>query len=610
MPIDREEVIRRAEKLLRQGRLDGAIAEYARLVAEYPRDWNAANALGDLYVRARQTDKAVAQYARIAEHLTREGFLPKAAALYKKIVKIAPDDEGAQLRLAEISARQGLLADARSHLAAVAELRRQRGDHRAAHEIAVRLADVDPTDFEARLAAARALVNLGEIPSAIERLHQLARDLAERGRTDASLAILREIVRLDPSDLPSRSALARQLVAAGDLEAVRDLLTEDVAGHDPALVGALFELAIRDRRHDAARTLGARALQQVPGFERRAIDMAWKLCATDPEAAFLGVDLVADAAIAAHDWGRAAAVLQEYATRVSHSVAALLKLVEVCVDGGLEGTMYAAQGQLADAYLKTGRAAEARVIAEDLLARDPNDSMHAARLREALVLLGERNVEAIVAEHLARRVPLHVQAAPTPAAPERRPEPVAAAVELDLTEFLNGLRSAPALTPPRPGAAAAGASDASPEALQDLDQVFKALRDETPAPVGAEAAEEQLRLGMGCYEAGLYEEAIHALRLASRSPRHRFEAAALIGRIHREQGRLVQAVEWLERAAEAPAADPADARALLYDLGATLEDAGETARALAVFLELQAEAGEYRDVEKRVNRLARVQTGG
>jgi len=48
----------------------------------------------------------------------------------------------------------------------------------------------------------------------------------------------------------------------------------------------------------------------------------------------------------------------------------------------------------------------------------------------------------------------------------------------------------------------------------------------------------------------------------------------------------------------------------LYDLGLALEDAGETARALAVFLELQATAGEYRDVADRVDRLARVQTGG
>ena len=41
-----------------------------------------------------------------------------------------------------------------------------------------------------------------------------------------------------------------------------------------------------------------------------------------------------------------------------------------------------------------------------------------------------------------------------------------------------------------------------------------------------------------------------------------------------------------------------------------VEESGDTARALAVFLELQSEAGDYRDVAERVERLARVETGG
>ena len=40
-------------------------------------------------------------------------------------------------------------------------------------------------------------------------------------------------------------------------------------------------------------------------------------------------------------------------------IPALLKLVEVCVDGGLESAMYEAQEQLTDAYLAAGQAAEA-----------------------------------------------------------------------------------------------------------------------------------------------------------------------------------------------------------------------------------------------------------
>src|SRR3954463_16378900 len=143
LAIDRAETIKKAEKLLRQGRLDLAIAEYVRIVEEQPRDWNTRNALGDLYVRASQSDMAAAQYQQIADHLFTEGFLPKAAALYKKILKIKPDDESVQLHLAEISATQGLLADAKAYFVTIAAKRRARGDADGANEITVRLGTLD-----------------------------------------------------------------------------------------------------------------------------------------------------------------------------------------------------------------------------------------------------------------------------------------------------------------------------------------------------------------------------------------------------------------------------------------------------------------------------------
>ena len=84
----------------------------------------------------------------------------------------------------------------------------------------------------------------------------------------------------------------------------------------------------------------------------------------------------------------------------------------------------------------------------------------------------------------------------------------------------------------------------------------------------------------------------------------------MLGRLYQKRDDLAHAAEWFERAAEAPAPTVNEGRELLYDLGAVLETMGETARALAVFLELQTDAGDYRDVAARVERLARVQTGG
>jgi Flp pilus assembly protein TadD len=48
VPIDRDAALKRAEKLLRQGKLDGAIEVYVRLVDGLPRDWTSINARGGL----------------------------------------------------------------------------------------------------------------------------------------------------------------------------------------------------------------------------------------------------------------------------------------------------------------------------------------------------------------------------------------------------------------------------------------------------------------------------------------------------------------------------------------------------------------------------------
>ena len=78
MPFDREETLKRAENLRRQGRLEPAVAEHVRVLEDQPRDWITTNPLGDLYVRAGQPDRAAAQYARIADHFRLAGFYSRA----------------------------------------------------------------------------------------------------------------------------------------------------------------------------------------------------------------------------------------------------------------------------------------------------------------------------------------------------------------------------------------------------------------------------------------------------------------------------------------------------------------------------------------------------
>ena len=649
MALDREETLKKAEKLLRQGRLDGAIAEYVRVIEDQPRDWNTANTLGDLYVRANQADKAAAQYARIAGHFFKEGFYPKAAALYKKILKIIPDHEPSQLNLADISARQGLLADAKSHLAGVAARRRARGDRRGADEIVVKLGQIDPADVDARIAAARVLAERGDTLIAATRFRELYDDLQEKGRAAEALNALREAVRLNPKDVQSRAALAKAAVASGDLQTARSYLDRETAGDDPGLLVALADIELRSGHLDHAREILPKLFALNRDLRHAVVELAWTLTSSNPDAAFVCVDAAVDASLAADEFDDAAAVLQEFVTRQPGHIPTLLKLVEVCVDGGLETMMYDAQAQLADAYLAAGKGTEARVIAEDLVAREPWEGAHIERFRRALVMLRVPEPDTVIAERLSGQTPfvatdhfadaaeaavsaleppaepvpqppivpdVRVPETPVPVAPPKRTvetpkaveaepqrapqKPKGPSVEIDLTSVLGDFEAAVAASqPPSPPARPAS-----------LDDVFKGLRKEAGRGEGQDEAEQHLKLAHTYLEMGMVDEAASSLRTAARSPRHRFEAASVLARLYREQGDLPHALEWFERAAEAPAPSIDEAHALLYDLGVALEEAGETARALAVFLELLADTGDYRDVSDRADRLTRVQTGG
>lgn len=464
-PFDREGALKRAEKALRQGRVDAAIEEYLRLLEAQPRDWNSANALGDLYVKAGQLERGLAQYTRIAEHLAADGFVSRAAALYKKTLKIKPDDERAQIQLAELSARQGLLADAKAALQSVAERRRLRGDLSGAAEIDIRIGTLDPDDLEARLGAARAAGDKGDLTTALRELLAVARAFEDKGQLDDSTAALEEVVRLDPAqmaareqllsryleqqafakaqafandvgelkrlalaleeaghsddvltvlerivelrinDNETRARLAAAYARRGDLERAARHVSPATAGSNPALWMLLAELALRDGRIEEGCAAVARAIEIDPVQREAAVSLACRLAESAPEAAYPAVEVVTDGAVLEGDFAAAAAALHEFVSRVRQHMVALMRLVEVCVDGGLEATLTAAQAQLADAYLEAGRPVEARVVSEDLVAREPWDPANIERFRTALVMLGERDPDGVIAERLSGESP-------------------------------------------------------------------------------------------------------------------------------------------------------------------------------------------------------------
>ncbi len=152
----------------------------------------------------------------------------------------------------------------------------------------------------------------------------------------------------------------------------------------------------------------------------------------------------------------------------------------------------------------------------------------------------------------------------------------------------------------------AGSADsvaAAPAALTGLERVFEGFREEA-VRYGVEGAAAQFRQAVSLREAGDTDGAIRVLEQVVRVPKYRFKAAAELARVYRDLGRVQQAIDWLERAAESAPAATDESRELLYDLGLLLSEAGERDRALAVLLELQADSPDYRDVASQIGRLS------
>lgn len=753
MPFDRAETLRTAEKLIRQGKLDAAIAEYRKILDDQPGDWNTVNTLGDLYFRAGQVDKAVDEYERMADHFANEGFLPKAVALYRKILKIKPDEERAMWQLGIISAQQGLLVEARANFLTVAQRRRTRGDKGGEAEARVRLGDLEGADLETRLAAAHARIALGDRPAALVMLKEMAYELQRGGKDADALRLLTEAGSLDPSDTDLRRSLmeayaaqgdfeaairyatgggelkeiadellrqgrddeavtvlvtaaqaypadtsiraqlVKLMVARGDVQGARAVLTPDVAASDPDLLWMLAEMELRDGRIAEGTALLQQILLDDPGKRDGLVILGCAVAEVNPDAGFQCIEVAASTAVAADEWGSAAAALNEFVSRVPNHIPALMRLVEICVDGGLEATMHSAQTQLADAYLVQGAGAEARVIAEDLVAREPWERANIERFRRALTLLGEQDIDAIIAERLSGQSPFTstdflwpaepagTEMAPTPISAEPRavqakvPEPAPIAkvdepasgadeytAELDEEPAVVAEPAvktaqpvvkvdepviAPKVTPHAPPVKATkapmsihaidlssilgedddrdqpaagrdssevdlsdelgdlkrNAPSGSPKPPAKIESVLKGIRDDASRDSSPELAEQHLKLAGTYLQMGMPDDAIKALEVASRSLRHRFRAGAMIAKIHLDKGDIVRAIEWYERAAEAPSSEPSAHHALLYDLATALEANGESARALAVFLELQAEAGDYRDLPAKLEHL-------
>jgi tetratricopeptide (TPR) repeat protein len=548
--IDRDAALKEAEQLLRQGKLDGAIEAYVRLVEDRPSDWSSINTLGDLCLRAGDVERAIAQFTHVADQFFSDGSLQKAAALYKKALRAQDDHEPALQQLGEIAVRQGLAADAELHLHRLAEQRERRGDDQGAAESLARLSDLKGAHARSRSAAPDSAVEAPAVtaPEPTDAEPTAAEPTAAPPGGAPSQTSAGETAEVDTAEIDTAETDTGEIDTA-EIDAVEASSAEI----DTAEAGA--PEADADEAGSAVDADDVEATETDTDETRVAEADTTEAGTTQADTAQAGT-VDTDTAVL-HTAALDPAEVQETEAREAEDSVFEKSAFETSALDAFSAGMGASTIQFVGAGGEAADAGGAATAESEGLAHedfrvqvDPSDEV-------AVPLDGDGS---------EWEVPL----------------------EVELGDALDDV-----MLPPDD---AAGASvEPAPE------------REPSPVDSAEDRGEEVLA---DTVTTGAVAVDVDALELASRNPVTQFSAAAALGRHYVGCGDLRAGTRWLERAVAATPERPEDGFAVKHELAGALEHLGESAQALAVLIDLDLDSGGYQDGRARIDKLMAAQVRG
>jgi tetratricopeptide (TPR) repeat protein len=171
---DRAKIESIAEKHIKKGRLDEAIAEYRKLLSGDEQDISIRNILGDLYIKANNKQKAVEEFERIADFYEKKGLFSKAIAIYKRIKRLVPDNMDSSKRLAELYRDQGFSSESKTEYLNLAQNLSKSKKTKEAIGMYENLLKLDRDDMTSRLTLAELYTDEKMVDQALEELNKVA----------------------------------------------------------------------------------------------------------------------------------------------------------------------------------------------------------------------------------------------------------------------------------------------------------------------------------------------------------------------------------------------------------------------------------------------------
>jgi pilus assembly protein FimV len=231
---NREQVVRVAEKFVAKGKIDAAIKEYLKVLKENPNDVSTLNRLGDLYARISRIDEAVRLFTQIAEQYTEDGFLVKAIAIYKKIIKLDPTRLQVYENLAGLYHKQGLVNEARTQYQVLGDYYLKHNDAASAINIFQKMAELEPDNPSHHLKLAE-LFQKGQLwDKALRSYRNIAEMMLQHGRVEEAMRVYQRAIEVHAGDVVFITDAVLGLKDAGHTGPAARLLAIAVAANPEA----------------------------------------------------------------------------------------------------------------------------------------------------------------------------------------------------------------------------------------------------------------------------------------------------------------------------------------------------------------------------------------
>ena len=265
MAYNKSKFVESAQKLLNQGKVAQAIAEYQQILKYEPRDQVTLMTIGELYIRQGETFQAIDYFERLAQIFVGDGFLTKAIAVYKRIAKLAPEEIRPLEKLADLYVQQGVMSEARPLFLQLAEIHLKNNRQPEAIGLLKKLLLAEPDNLRIQIRLADLYHAMGQNKDAIETYVSAAQRALARGDQSECEKLADKALKLDPHNLPAVIVKARSFSSQGNLTQAAELLEGvpdlEKGGEQAEL---LLDLYLKNLNWDRASDLALRVFDADP----------------------------------------------------------------------------------------------------------------------------------------------------------------------------------------------------------------------------------------------------------------------------------------------------------------------------------------------------------